>query len=225
MNLKERYDRIHHRIEQACRKSGRAREQVYLMAVSKSQTVEMMREFEKVSRENVIFGENYVQELKKKAPELDPKSQIHFIGGLQSNKVRDAVRLSHVIESVDSEKLAEAIVKEARKVGKVQEIFLQVNASDDEKKRGFRAVELSKVYNRLSGLPELRISGLMTITEFYEEPSDVRPDFVKLRQLRDAIIPGSFLSMGMSSDFEIAIEEGATHIRVGTALFGERHKL
>jgi pyridoxal phosphate enzyme (YggS family) len=181
----------------------------------------------------VVFGENYVQELKSKRAELPQDVVVHLIGPLQSNKIRDAVRYADVIQSVHSASVLLGIAKEALKQGKQQRVFLQVNIGEDPQKSGFRSEDIavlladSKAY-----AASVQIMGLMTITPYYEQPEQARPDFAKMSKLREELLTaglaGAFvggrplLSMGMSADFDVAIEEGADLVRVGTALFGER---
>lgn len=208
---------IEQNLELILKRFSGAEERVKLIAVSKGQPLEAMLEYLRCARERgmpVLFGESYLQELVAKADLLPSDVEIHFIGGLQSNKVRDLVRLCHTIASVDSIKLLQLIDKEAKKIGKCQEVFLQVNVSYDPKKRGFKPEELA-----IADYENLRITGLMTITESYDQPEGARADFKRLSSLAPS---GYSVSMGMSSDFEIAIQEGATHVRIGTLLFGER---
>lgn len=175
------------------------------------------------------FGESYVQEALGKIDRLPPEAEWHFIGHLQSNKARQAVDAFALIHSVDRPSLAEALEREARKRGIRVGVLLQVNAGDEETKGGATfdgAVELAR---RAAQWPSLRIRGLMAIPPYFDDPEDVRPHFRALRELRDRIasleLPGvemDELSLGMSHDFPVAVEEGATLVRVGSALFGER---
>ena len=230
LELLGRYQSLMARVSQACARSARFQSEVTLLAVSKKQPVEMMQDYLEICREQKIvatFGENYVQEFKKKREILNPGYLAHMIGPLQSNKVRDAVALFDLIESVHTVEIAQHIDKAAAKMGKVQSIYLQVNVSSDDLKSGFPVDSVMKQLDQLSNLQNISIDGLMTITRLYDEPEQARPDFRKLRNLRDEAAQHLGrplgLSMGMSSDFEIAVEQGATVVRVGTALFGERN--
>jgi len=230
--IAENFRTIEERINFAVQKSGRQREDVQLLAVSKKQAVTKMIALQKVSLQHnrqTVFGENYVQEFREKKGQLTGSFSTHFIGTLQRNKARDAVQLFDVIESVDSVKLVEAVNKEAKKSGCKQNIFLQVNISNDPSKGGFSKPDvINFMMTEASTYENVLVSGLMTITEYYANPHDVKGDFRAMRELRDEVkearsLPNALLlSMGMSRDYEIAIEEGANIIRIGTALFGER---
>jgi len=225
--LADKLSKIEYQIQLSLLKSGR-KDQVSLIAVSKKQDVRKMLQYELLKKDKpelVIFGENYVQEFKDKKINLSPESKCHLIGKLQSNKVKEAVRLFDVIQSIDSEKLLILINKEASNLGKIQEIMLQVNVSNDPKKGGMNANEVFNILAEIEELKHLKLVGLMTITELYENPQDSRKDFKNMKKIKDALddrYQNLELSMGMSQDFEIAIEEGATMVRIGTALFGER---
>lgn len=215
---------------------GRAPSEVMLVAVSKKQPMAAMREYQQVASElgiRVVFGENYVQELKAKRAEFGRQVEFHLLGPLQRNKIRDAVRDADVIESVHSLPILEGIAEEAARQGKQQSIFIQVNIGRDPLKSGFREEQLPAILTRARELaPHITVHGLMTITPLYDEHEAVRPDFKRLRMLRDEILQRSDsvhdarqslkISMGMSSDFDIAVQEGADLVRVGTAIFGER---
>lgn len=237
--LRARLLELEERISCAARRSGRETQPIKLVAVSKKQPIELMLELEELYRcrnSRPTFGESYVQEFKKKKDQLSAGSETHLIGPLQSNKVRDAVRLFEVIESIHSAQIARAVCQEAQKINKRQRVLLQVNISDDPAKHGFLRRQLGEfIAQELPALENLDFLGLMTITRFYPKPEDVRPDFRALKELGDSLglLPGCQrllqgrtleLSMGMSDDFEIAIEEGATWVRIGTALFGERRQ-
>ncbi len=224
----ERLDAIHSRIHAACARAGRTSDDITLVAVSKTKPVEMLQEaFEAGVRH---FGENRVQEAATKIPHL-PKAGLtwHLIGHLQSNKAKSAVELFDVIHSVDSIPLAARLNRLAGEHNKRVPIFLQVHLGDEESKAGIDPTELPALFQASCQLSHLNITGLMAIPPYFPDPEQVRPSFVALRQLRDQLAvqfpdqsPLPFLSMGMSHDFEVAIEEGATHVRVGTALFGGR---
>jgi pyridoxal phosphate enzyme (YggS family) len=207
---------------------------VTLIAVSKTVSPERMREA--IYAGQRVFGENYLQEALAKSGEFVNESvdgkgvELHCIGHLQRNKVREAVKLFEVIHTVDSIKLCEEIQKEALRIGKVQKVLLQVNVAGEESKWGATEGEAETLLRHALALPNVQVLGLMTIGEFHEETaSDAvrRRDFIRLRALRDRLAASvgrelPELSMGMSHDFELAIEEGATAVRVGSAIFGAR---
>jgi len=229
MLLRDNFARIQENIGAACEASGREVSSVTMVAVSKKQVPTVVQEYISLCQQigtNCILGENYVQEFATKKRELSGIFQSHGIGHLQRNKVKTALELFDVIESVDSMKIALEINKHALACGKVFPVFLEINISDDSAKHGFPAeVEAFKdLFNAVA----LRVVGLMTITKFYEDPNQARPDFQKLAMLgsklrKDLNLPRPLeLSMGMSADYVQAIEEGATVVRIGSALFGER---
>lgn len=206
------------RIAAACARSGRARDGVKLVAVSKT--------FPATDVEHVIaagitdVGENKVQETRDKKPSVNGTARWHLIGHLQSNKAKDAVRLFDVIQTVDSSELAEKIARAAESAGKRQELLLQVNIGREPQKSGVAPGDVAELVRRIGAMPSLRLSGLMAIPPA-GEPEDVRPYFRELRAMRDDLGLAE-LSMGMTDDFEVAIEEGATILRVGRAIFGSR---
>lgn len=223
--LQENLTRIRSRIDQACERSGRQPDSVRLMAVSKNQLPE--RVAEAVSAGLTLFGENRIQEAKVKIPLCPGQLEWHFIGHLQSNKSRDAVSLFQVVQGMDSLALAEELQKQALKQARSLPILLEVNVSGESSKFGWNPDRLLAELLQLNALTRLEVHGLMTIAPYAVDPEQVRPIFRRLRELRDrctdllgASLP--VLSMGMSGDLEVAIEEGATLVRVGTALFGER---
>jgi pyridoxal phosphate enzyme (YggS family) len=232
--LRESLISVHARIAAACTRAHRNPSGVTLVAVSKKQPVERVQAFlDLCVSQNIVpvLGENYIQEFKKKRAILTGAFKAHALGPLQSNKVKDAVALFDCIESVHSFEILEAINTQASRRGKVQEVLLQVNISKDGEKSGFTVDEVrSLVSKELPQAKAIKCCGLMTITKAYENPADARPDFQALGKLREELVaiggPATAamveLSMGMSADFEVAIEEGATIVRVGTALFGER---
>lgn len=236
-SIAQRIDTVGQNIFEAALRAGVDQGKITLVAVSKKQPLEKMLDYQReLQRKGQIatFGENYVNEFKEKRPSLLSGFRAHMIGPLQRNKVKDAVALFDCIESVHSEEVVRAINKEAQKQGKVQNVFLQVNISADPQKAGFMPEQIDGVIElMLAELPHVALTGLMTITRYYEQREDVRPDFRAMRKLRDDLYAGAKfagawrgghldLSMGMSADYDIAIEEGATVVRVGTALFGER---
>lgn len=210
------------RIAAACVRAGRARDEVKLVAVSKT--------FPAADVEHVIaagitdVGENKVQEARDKKPSVVGSARWHLIGHLQSNKAKDAVRLFDVIQTVDSselaEKIARAVESTGESAGKRQELLLQVNIGRESQKSGVAPEEVAELVRRIGVIPSLRLSGLMAIPPA-GEPEEVRPYFRELRAMRDDL-GLTELSMGMTDDFEIAIEEGATILRVGRAIFGSR---
>jgi PLP dependent protein len=233
--LKYKLHHILETIEQAAQSCGRRGEDVQLVAATKVRTVDELNWFQEeilaVGR-SAIFGENYVQEFRSKVDHLTGSFQTHLIGHLQSNKSREALKLFDVIESVDSLKLAKVLAKEAITLCKAQVIYLQVNISSDSNKGGFALEELENfIEKELPLLNMIQVAGLMTITANYNNPEEVRRDYRCMRQVRDKLVekyPEAFarelchLSMGMSDDYRIAIEEGATTVRIGSALFGSR---
>lgn len=219
------------RISHAAMRAGRNPEEIKLIAVTK--TVSPERIIEAIEAGLRIFGENRVQEAREKIPEILKKCpgitlSWHMIGTLQKNKAKYAVKLFDVIHSVDSKELAIEIHKEAEKTGKIQDTLIEVKLSPEESKHGIRPEELFELLEFTSTLKNLHVMGLMTIPPYSENPEDSRPYFRRLRELFELANTKGFqlkeLSMGMSGDFEIAIEEGATMVRIGTALFGERIK-
>lgn len=218
--LAENLSRVEERIQAACARAGRRREEVTLIAVTKVFPAQAIVDAYALGLRE--FGENYVQEFESKFPQLPelPGAHIHLIGHLQSNKSRRAVELFHTIQTVDSAKLARRLNEQAEGA---LEVFLEVKLSGEAAKHGAAPEEVSSLIEAVSACPRLRLRGLMTMPPWTEDPEPSRPYFQRLRQLAEA--HGlSALSMGMSNDFEVAIEEGATHIRVGTALFGRRVK-
>ena len=220
--------RVKERIEAAALSAGRDPKTVKLVAVSK--TVPADRVLVAIKAGATDFGENYVQEARDKIEVLKGESiSWHFIGHLQSNKAKYAVKLFDLIHSVDSSKLARELNKRAGSLGKVQQILIQVNISGEETKSGIDAEQALELVRQVSRFENLAIRGLMTMPPFFNAPDKVRPYFRALKELQDVIrteaIPNvdmTELSMGMTGDFEAAIEEGATVVRIGTAIFGER---
>jgi len=225
VSISENLSAIQQRIRAACERAGRAADSVTLLAVSKThppETIQAVAELGQIS-----FGENKIQEAKAKIPLCPGRCRWHFIGHLQSNKCRDAVDLFEMIQSVDSLALAQEINKRADAAGKTMKVLLEVNVAGESSKFGYAPEKLLDELKQINALPKIEIHGLMTIAPWTPEPEKVRPVFRKLRELKQraeqelgALLPE--LSMGMSGDYEIAIEEGATIVRVGTALFGQR---
>lgn len=216
---------IQQRIAAACARTGRAADSVTLLAVSKSHPPETIRAA--VDSGQLLFGENKIQEAKAKIPLCPSRARWQFIGHLQSNKVRDAVELFELIQGVDSLNIAQEISKRADQAGKTMPILLEVNVAGEGSKFGYTPDKLLAELNTLNALPRIEVHGLMAIPPFTPVPEKARPFFQKLRELKSQCenilgAPLPQLSMGMSGDFEVAIEEGATLVRIGTALFGER---
>lgn len=209
------------------RLSHRAPGSVELVAVSKSQPVELIREAFEAGQ--VVFGENRVQEAKAKIPELPARLHWHMIGHLQSNKVRQALPLFEMIHGVDSVGLLRDIARVSSEFGSFPRVLLQVNVAGEASKFGFSPEKLLAQLDEIAQVDRIQLDGLMTIPPLTPTPEHARPYFARLRELRTRLerefrFPLPHLSMGMSSDYRVAIEEGATIVRVGTAIFGERKK-
>jgi pyridoxal phosphate enzyme (YggS family) len=223
----ERIRRVRSQVELAAARSGRSADDVTIVAVSKTVAAEQVALAYQLGLK--VFGENRVQEARAKIAALPyPLIRWHLIGHLQTNKVARAVELFHLIESVDSLRLAEAIERSAAAHERIVPVLLQVNVAGEASKEGVSAATLPVLAEGVLALPHVQVRGLMTIAPYTTEPEEVRPVFRRLRELRDGLrerLPQgawSELSMGMSGDFVVAIEEGATMVRIGRALFGER---
>jgi pyridoxal phosphate enzyme (YggS family) len=228
MPLAENLAVVQSRIAAACERAGRSPSEVTLLAVSKNHPAETVAEAVRLGL--TLFGENRVQEARAKIPQSPGQARWHFIGHLQSNKARDTVALFETIESVDSLALAAELQKQAEKQAKTVKILLEVNVAGESSKFGWNPERLLAELARISAFPRLELHGFMTVAPYATEAEKVRPVFRRLRELRDraAVALGAplpVLSMGMSGDLEVAIEEGATLVRVGTALFGPRPKV
>lgn len=227
MDLAANVERIQNQIKAACGRAGRDPASVQLMAVSKGQSPEAVAAAANVGL--MLFGENKVQEAKAKIPLCPGRLRWQLIGHLQSNKCRDAVHLFEMIQSVDSLDLAAEINKWAEKSAKTMPILLEVNVAGESSKFGYTPDRVLAELKQLNDLPKIEIHGLMTIAPWAQDAEKVRPVFRRLRELKDRCeqalgAPFPQLSMGMSGDFETAIEEGATIVRIGTALFGARSR-
>jgi pyridoxal phosphate enzyme (YggS family) len=233
--LRDHLERLEEAIEEACGRAGRARAEVELMAVSKTYPAATLAEAAALGL--TLFGENRVQEFAAKAAELDPlrtraanSVRVHLIGHLQTNKAQRAVELFDAIDSLDSLRLAERLNEAAGKLGKRLPVLIEVKLSSEETKAGIdpNSVEAAQLLERLPELAHLQMCGLMTIAPFGVSEAETRACFRSLRQWRErwaasySKLSFEVLSMGMSGDFDLAIEESATRIRVGTALFGTR---
>ena len=225
--LAENLEKVRTRIAQAATKVGRAVDDVELVAISKTHPADKVREVYEAGQ--TLFGESRVQEARVKIPELPSNLRWHFVGHLQKNKIRHALPLFEMVHSVDSLSLAQEINRIADEEGLHPRMLLEVNVAGEGSKFGFTPEALRAEMEALLGLPRLSIEGLMTIPPLSDEAEASRRFFVDLRELRGAL-EGEFqlklphLSMGMTNDFTVAVEEGATLVRVGTAIFGERSK-
>lgn len=226
--LKENYANVLKNVHIACERAGRKTDDVTLIAVSKTKPVEMLQEIYDCGCRD--FGENKVQEIMDKYDKLPNDIRWHMIGHLQTNKVKYIVDKVYMIHSVDSIKLAKEISKEAVKKNVTVKVLLEVNVAKEETKFGLLTEEVLDFYKEVIDLPGLKVCGLMTIAPYVENSEENRQHFVNLKQLMvdiesektDNISVGE-LSMGMTGDYEVAIEEGATYVRVGTGIFGERN--
>ncbi len=225
--LAENLKAVEERICKACERANRNREEVTLIAVSKTKPVSMLEE---VYREGIrCFGENKVQELTDKYEQLPDDVRWHMIGHLQRNKVKYIIGKTELIHSVDSIRLAETIEQEAAKKDIIADILIEVNVAEEESKFGLKVDEVIPLIEKIAKFPHIRIKGLMTIAPYVENPEENRNVFARLQKLSVDIaeknidnVSVGVLSMGMTNDYEIAIEEGATMVRVGTGIFGER---
>ena len=224
-DLATNLDRIQSRIASAAARAGRNPADVQLMAVSKNHPAETVADAVRLGL--TLFGENRIQEAKAKIPLSPGRARWHFIGHLQSNKARDAVALFEMIQGVDSLDIAHELQKQADKLSRRIGILLEVNVAGESSKFGWNPEAALAAIPALNELDRLELHGLMTVAPYSTDPERVRSVFTRLRELRDRCAdrlgaPLPVLSMGMSGDLEIAIEEGSTLVRVGTALFGER---
>jgi pyridoxal phosphate enzyme (YggS family) len=227
-SIQSRVERVEGRIKEAALSSGRNPKSVKLVAASKTVPVDDIRAG--ITAGVTIVGENYVQEAKEKIEAIGRDNvSWHFIGHLQSNKAKYAVRLFDLIHSVDSIKLAREIDRRARSIDRLQPILIQVNISGEETKSGIDGEQALELVREISALKNIAVRGLMTMPPYFNAPDKVRPYFRALRSLQELVrkeaIPNvemTELSMGMTGDFEAAIQEGATLVRIGTAIFGER---
>ena len=223
-NLKD----VEERIQAACDRSGRKREDVLLVAVSKTKPVEMIEEV--MTAGIVDFGENKPQSLRDKSEVLPKNLRFHMFGHLQTNKIKYVIDRVVLIHSIDSIHLAEAVNAEAKKHNRIMPVLVEVNVAQEESKSGFLVEKAENAIREIAKLSNIRVEGLMTIAPFVENAEENRQYFVKLRKLSVDIAAKNIdnvtmhhLSMGMTGDYEVAIEEGATMVRVGTGIFGERN--
>lgn len=230
MSIAENLAAIHERIERAALRAGRTPSDIALMAVCKTKPAEAIRDAYQAGQR--LFGENRVQEFAGKAPHVADlrDAKFHLIGHLQSNKTKPAAELFSAIDSVDSVKLAERLNNAAEALNKTLDVLIEINIGGEDAKSGLApdSPEILHILERQGDWKNLHVRGLMTLPPFTEDPEGARPYFRQLRELRDSLAQRGFtlnqLSMGMSHDFEVAIEEGSTCVRVGTAIFGERPK-
>lgn len=228
MSLAENLNIVEKNICEACKRANRSRDEVTLIAVSKTKPVSMLEEiYDEGIRD---FGENKVQELTEKYETMAKDIRWHMIGHLQRNKVKYIVDKVQLIHSVDSVRLAQAIEQEAAKKDVIVDILIEVNVAEEESKFGLKLEEVIAMVEEISKYSHLRIKGLMTIAPYVENPEENRSVFAALRKLSVDIaqknidnVSVEILSMGMTNDYEVAIEEGATIVRVGTGIFGERN--
>lgn len=219
--------KIEKNIQEACKRANRAREEITLIAVSKTKPVSMLKDVYELGIRD--FGENKVQELSEKYTQMPQDMNWHLIGHLQTNKVKQVIDKACLIHSVDSIRLAEAIEKEAAKKDIIVNILLEVNVAEEESKFGFNVDDVLSAIQQIATFQHIKIKGLMTIAPFVENPEENRSVFAQLKKLSVDIavenidnVSVDILSMGMTNDYQVAIEEGATMVRVGTGIFGER---
>jgi PLP dependent protein len=227
MSVSENFKAVRNRIAAAARRAGRDPSAIRLVTVTK--TVDLGRIREATAAGAAILGENRVQEAKEKIEALGRIASWHLIGHLQTNKAKYAVKLFDLIHSVDNLELAMEIDKQAAKNGKMQDVLIEVSIAGEAAKAGVSIGDTVRLVREAAGLKHIRVLGLMTMPPLSNDPEDSRPYFRRLRDLASAVrtegiarISMNELSMGMSGDFEVAVEEGATLVRVGTAIFGER---
>ncbi len=227
MNIRENLENVELRIKAACERAGRKRDEIELIAVSKTKPVEYIKEAIALGVRS--FGENKVQELKEKTERIEDAVKWHLIGHLQTNKVKYAVGRASLIHSLENLRLAEAIEKEAVKRNTSVPVLIEVNQAKEESKFGILPEEVEKFVREVSAYPHIEIKGLMTVAPYTEIPETNRVYFRELRKIMVDLnsknidnINMNILSMGMTGDYEVAIEEGATMIRVGTGIFGDR---
>jgi hypothetical protein len=219
LDIRANLGRVQEAVARACARAGRSPDHVLLIAVSKTVDAERIRMA--VAAGVAALGENRVQEAREKIEVLGHPVPWHLIGSLQTNKARDAARLFDWIHSVDRLELARELSRRAHAASLTLNVLLQVNLGDEPQKGGVAPAELKRLHDATAGLPGLRVRGLMAIPPAAPAPEDTRAHFRALRDLRDGLAL-EHLSMGMSADYEVAIEEGATMVRVGTAIFGPR---
>ncbi|WP_084295079.1 YggS family pyridoxal phosphate-dependent enzyme [Caldanaerobius polysaccharolyticus] len=228
MDVRTNIEAIKSNIQRACKKAGRDPSEVTIMAVTKTIPVERIKEA--IACGIKVIGENRVQELVKKYPLIGGDVKWHMIGHLQVNKVKYIVDKVELIHSLDSVKLAQEIDKRAKAIGKRQNVLIEINIGGEDTKYGIKPEELGDFIKQIEGFENLCVQGLMTVAPIVTAPEDVRPYFKKMKQLYDElkdmksrIIDARYLSMGMTSDYVVAVEEGANIVRIGTGIFGPRN--
>jgi len=227
MSIAGQLQKIHEQIATSAEKYGRNSGEISLVAVSKTVAVDKIREA--ITAGQRIFGENYLQEAEEKYRQLSGLAEFHCIGPIQSNKAKIAATIFSMVQTIDREKIARELNKHRQAIGRPLPALVQVNVGGEEQKSGVKPEDCENLLRIIQELPWLRVTGLMTIPPYSANPEDSRPFFRELRQLAAGLAakklfagPKVELSMGMSGDFMVAIEEGATIVRVGTAIFGER---
>lgn len=225
MSIKENYTNIVAKVQSIAKQVGRAPDSITIIAVSKTFSAHVIQEA--IDNGITLFGENRVQEAKQKIPQLKGNFSFHLVGHLQSNKAKDAVRLFDCIHSIDKLSTAIEVDKEAKKINKIQNILIEVNTSGEETKFGVEPSKALELCKAIMDLPNIKCLGLMTVGPLTQDRNKIRESFKTLYNLKGEInqklgIALEELSMGMSGDFDIAIEEGATMLRIGTAIFGQR---
>lgn len=232
VGIKANLKTVNEKISRSVVTAGRNPQDIKLVAVTK--TIDLPEIIEAVKAGVFILGENRVQEAQKKSLEFVEfgvrssgyKVEWHLIGHLQKNKAKQAVQLFELIHTIDSVELADEVSKQAKKMNKTQRVLVQIKLSDEATKHGISEKDMPELIKQVSKMQNLKLEGLMTIPPYFDDPEKARPYFKRLRKLRDEAGKKGFnlpeLSMGMSNDFEVAIEEGATMVRIGTAIFGER---
>lgn len=226
-NIRSNVEVVRDEVAAAARRAGRQPEAVTIVAVSKTRSVEEIREV--LAAGVTHFGENRVQELKEKWPYLQTGLTWHLIGSLQTNKARSALEMADLIHSVDREGLILELARAADRLGRTVQVLIQVNVSGEESKHGIDPSGLADLLRQASATGRLGVRGLMTMAPLYDDPERARPHFRRLRELAREMeglrlprVEMRHLSMGMSADYAVAVEEGATLVRIGTALFGSR---
>ncbi|PKN60331.1 MAG: YggS family pyridoxal phosphate-dependent enzyme [Deltaproteobacteria bacterium HGW-Deltaproteobacteria-11] len=228
--IKEQIFMIRQRIAEAAQRSGRPASAVRLLAVTK--TVDDQRIIQAIDTGVDMIGENYVQEARRKIELMGKSGEWHLIGHLQTNKAKYAVRLFDMIHSLDRIELARELDRRSRMEGVVTKVLIEVNISGEETKRGVAHRDALPLIREVSALENLSVQGLMTMPPWFDDPQEARPFFVALRELKERVAVENLprvqmreLSMGMSQDYEVAVEEGATIVRIGRSIFGEREKV
>ncbi len=221
-DLQQRIDAVRREIEAAARRVNRDPESIQLVAVSKRQPVEAIRRAYEYGLRD--FGENYVQELVSKAQELEDLTELrwHLIGHLQTNKAKAVARIAHYVHTLDNPRITTELSNRAKQEHQRVGVYVEVNIAQEPQKSGCMPLDLAALVEQAKTAPNLVFVGLMTVGQLVDTPEAARSTFVQLRELRDRVAPGAALSMGMSADYAVAIEEGSTCVRVGTAIFGER---